>query len=179
MAPNRLTTTFHGFLANLRRHVVAISLGLVIGCCSMIAVDAQIDLARADVVVPSDGHLVIMTAGGRTSFEIEVVDTVENRAKGLMFRTEMAPDHGMLFDFHREEPVWFWMKNTYLPLDMIFARADGTVISIAENTIPLSEATVPSNGPVRFVFEVNAGTVARLGIRVGDRLLHPRTGHVN
>ena len=129
--------------------------------------------ARADVTV-ADQSLEVVTSKGRQRFVVEVVDTAESRAKGLMFRTEMAPDHGMLFDFRREEPVWFWMKNTYLPLDMIFARADGTILSIAENTTPLSEAMVPSNGPVRFVLELNAGSAARLGLKAGDRLAHAR-----
>jgi len=126
------------------------------------------------VAMPPD-RLEIATAKGAThAFTVEIVDTPELRAQGLMFRTRMDPDHGMLFDFKREEPVWFWMKNTYLPLDMIFVKADGTILSVAENTTPLSEATVPSGGAVRFVFEVVAGTAKRLGIARGDRLLHPR-----
>ncbi|NLH79834.1 MAG: DUF192 domain-containing protein [Phyllobacteriaceae bacterium] len=118
--------------------------------------------------------LEIVTAKGRPAFEIEIVDTDESRAEGLMFRKQMAPDHGMLFDFRREQPVWFWMKNTYLPLDMIFARADGSIVSIATDAVPLSEDTISSGGSVRFVLEVNAGTAARLGLAPGDRLVHPR-----
>lgn len=119
------------------------------------------------------GRLEIRTAKATHSFSVEIADTEAKRADGLMFRTQMAPDHGMLFDFKREQPVWFWMKNTYLPLDMIFVKPDGTILSIAENTTPLSEATVPSGGPVRFVFEVVAGTVKRLGIAPGDKVMHP------
>lgn len=119
------------------------------------------------------GRLEIRTAKATHSFSVEIADTEAKRADGLMFRTQMAPDHGMLFDFKREQPVWFWMKNTYLPLDMIFVKPDGTILSIAENTTPLSEATVPSGGPVRFVFEVVAGTVKRLGIAPGDKVVHP------
>ena len=129
--------------------------------------------ARAEAPIAVD-RLEIVTAKARHGFTVEIVDTDETRAKGLMFRKDMAPDHGMLFDFRREQPVWFWMKNTYLPLDMIFTRADGTILSIATDTTPLSEATVPSGGPVRFVLEVVAGTSARLGLRPGDRLVHPR-----
>ncbi len=132
-----------------------------------------VEPARAETPAAS-ARLEIRTARATHAFSIEIADTDAKRAEGLMFRTEMAPDHGMLFDFKREEAVWFWMKNTYLPLDMIFARADGTIASIAENTTPLSEATVPSGAPVRFVFEVVAGTAARLGIKAGDRLVHPR-----
>jgi uncharacterized membrane protein (UPF0127 family) len=119
-------------------------------------------------------RLEVVTARGAQVFRVEVVDTDETRARGLMFRTEMAADQGMLFDFRREESVAFWMKNTYLPLDMIFVRADGKIRSIAADTTPLSEAPVAAGGPVRFVLEVNAGTAARLGIRPGDTIVHPR-----
>lgn len=117
--------------------------------------------------------LEIVTAGGRHVFRAEVADTDEKRAEGLMFRTKLDQDYGMLFDFKREQPVFFWMKNTYVSLDMIFVRANGTIAHIAENTTPLSEATVPSQNPVRFVFEVVAGTAKRLGIKPGDRVVHP------
>ena len=129
--------------------------------------------ARAEAPL-AQGRLEIRTAKASHGFSIEIVDTEEKRAEGLMFRTEMAADHGMLFDFRREQPVAFWMKNTYLPLDMIFVKADGRILSIAENTTPMSEALVPSRGAVRFVFEVVAGTSKRLGIAPGDRMIHPR-----
>jgi len=128
--------------------------------------------ARAEAPLGA-GRLEIRSATARHPFTVEIADTEPKRAEGLMFRTEMAADHGMLFDFKREQPVWFWMKNTYLSLDMIFVKADGQILSIAEDTTPLSEATVPSGGPVRFVFEVRAGTSKRLGIRPGDRIVHP------
>lgn len=130
-------------------------------------VRAETPLARAD-------RVEAVTATGRHVFTVEVVDTDETRARGLMFRTQMAPDAGMLFDFRTEQPVWFWMKNTYLPLDMIFVRADGTIRAIAADATPLSEATVASGGPVRFVLELNAGTAARIGLKAGDKLVHPR-----
>jgi uncharacterized membrane protein (UPF0127 family) len=79
----------------------------------------------------------------------------------------------MLFDFERAEPVTMWMKNTYLPLDMLFIRPDGTVSRIAADTEPLSTAIIPSGGPVSAVLELNAGTAAKLGIQVGDRVEHP------
>jgi uncharacterized membrane protein (UPF0127 family) len=123
----------------------------------------------------ADTVLTIRTAAGaETRFEVEVVDDDESRSKGLMFRKSMADDHGMLFDFRREEPVYFWMKNTYLPLDMIFIRADGTIRSIATDATPLSEATISSKGAVRFVLEVNAGTAKRLGWKAGDTVRHVR-----
>jgi uncharacterized membrane protein (UPF0127 family) len=87
-----------------------------------------------------------------------------------MYREEMAPDRGMLFDFGTERRAAMWMKNTYLALDMLFIRADGTVARIAADALPLSELIIDSREPVRFVLELNAGTVARLGIAAGDRL---------
>lgn len=118
-------------------------------------------------------RLEIVTDTGRHAFAIERATTPDQRAKGLMFRKSLAPDYGMLFDFHREEPAAFWMKNTYVSLDMIFARADGTIANIAEATTPFSEAPVPSAGPVRFVLEVVAGTARRIGAKPGDKLVHP------
>ncbi len=94
-------------------------------------------------------------------------------AQGLMFRRSMAPDRGMLFDFERTEPVAMWMKNTYLPLDMLFIRADGTVARIAADTEPLSTRTITSGEPVLGVLELNAGTAARLGLHPGDKVEHP------
>ncbi|MEJ1161422.1 DUF192 domain-containing protein [Prosthecomicrobium sp. N25] len=118
-------------------------------------------------------RLELVTASGRHAFRIEIAADDEKRAEGLMFRTKLDPDYGMLFDFKREQPVYFWMKNTYVSLDMIFIRADGTIAHIAENTTPLSEATVPSQASVRFVLEVVAGTSKRLGLKAGDKVVHP------
>ena len=114
--------------------------------------------------------LEIATKNGVHIFGVEMAVTPEEQAKGLMFRRELAEKQGMLFDFHREQPTSFWMKNTYIPLDMIFIRADGRILRIAENTVPLSEALVPSGGPVRAVLEVIGGTAKKLGIAAGDRV---------
>jgi len=117
--------------------------------------------------------LEIATRSGVHSFSVEVVATEEERQKGLMFRKQLPEGTGMLFDFKVDAPVSFWMKNTYIPLDMIFIRGDGRIASIAENTEPLSERLIPSNGPVRGVLEVIGGTAKKLGIRPGDRVAHP------
>jgi uncharacterized membrane protein (UPF0127 family) len=117
-------------------------------------------------------RLELVTAGGRHVFRVEIAADDEKRAEGLMFRTKLDPDYGMLFDFKREQPVYFWMRNTYVSLDMIFIRADGTVAHIAENTTPLSEATVSSQFPVRYVLEVVAGTSKKLGLKAGDKVVH-------
>jgi uncharacterized membrane protein (UPF0127 family) len=116
--------------------------------------------------------LEIASKKGVHVFAVELASTPEEQAKGLMFRRELPEGQGMLFDFHREQPTSFWMKNTYIPLDMIFIRGDGRILRIAENTVPLSEALVSSGGPVRAVLEVNAGTARKLGIAPGDRVAH-------
>jgi uncharacterized membrane protein (UPF0127 family) len=135
-------------------------------------------LALACLLVPARAEgpmepLTIVSRGGRHAFEVEVMRDDAGRAQGLMFRRSMAPDRGMLFDFERSEPVTMWMKNTYLPLDMLFIRADGTVARIATDTEPLSTRTIASGEPVLGVLELNAGTAARLGLHAGDRVEHP------
>jgi uncharacterized membrane protein (UPF0127 family) len=112
--------------------------------------------------------LEIVTATGTYPFSVEVMRTPEQLEKGLMFRRYMPDNRGMLFDFKSEQPVAFWMKNTYLPLDMIFISKAGKIVSIAENAEPLSEKLIPSGAPVSGVLEVNAGTAARIQVKPGD-----------
>ena len=131
--------------------------------------------AAPEVAVPTRSDTAILaTANGTHQFTVEIADDPVERARGLMYREEMARDHGMLFDFAREGEQAFWMKNTPLPLDIIFIRADGTVVSIAADTTPYSTESIPSEGPARFVLEVNAGVAADIGLAPGDRLLHRR-----
>ena len=142
----------------------------------LLPIFAGIVLALIWIVPPhaaTTGTLEIASKTGVHSFTVEVVATDEERAKGLMFRRELPEGRGMLFDFRRERPVAFWMKNTYVPLDMIFIRADGRILRIAENTQPMSESLVPSGGPVLGVLEVIAGTAKKLGIEPGDRVSYP------
>jgi uncharacterized membrane protein (UPF0127 family) len=117
-------------------------------------------------------RLEIVTRAGVHVFDVEFANTPEERSKGLMFRRELPQGRGMLFDFGAEGPVAMWMKNTYVSLDMLFIRADGTIARIAENTVPHSEATIQSGPPVKAVLEVVAGTAKRLGIAPGDRVAH-------
>jgi uncharacterized membrane protein (UPF0127 family) len=117
--------------------------------------------------------LEIASKNGVHVFAVEMAVTPEQQARGLMFRRELPEGQGMLFDFQHEQPTSFWMKNTTIPLDMIFIRGDGRIARIAENTVPLSEALVSSGGSVRAVLEVIAGTAKRLGIAPGDRVAHP------
>ncbi len=117
--------------------------------------------------------LTIVSGANRHRFQVEVARTDAERAQGLMFRRSLAPDRGMLFDFKRVEPVSMWMQNTYISLDMLFIRPDGSIARIAERTEPLSTRTIPSGEPVLAVLEVIGGTAERLGIKAGDRVEHP------
>ena len=118
--------------------------------------------------------LSIETADGTHSFDVELAISGEQRARGLMFRQDMAPDAGMLFLYRSDRVINMWMANTLIPLDMLFIEANGRIARIEENTIPLSRTTVSSRGRARAVLELNAGTVRRLGIGVGDRVVHDR-----
>jgi hypothetical protein len=117
--------------------------------------------------------LEIVSTTGVHAFTVELVDNDADREKGLMFRKELPEGRGMLFDFHAEAPVSFWMENTYIPLDMIFIRGDGSILRIAENATPLSTKIIPSGGPVRAVLEVIGGTARKMGIAPGDKVASP------
>ena len=120
--------------------------------------------------------LEIVTKNGVQVFSVEMATTEEEKQTGLMYRKELADGKGMLFDFNPEQEVSMWMKNTYVSLDMIFIRADGRILRIAENTEPLSTKIISSGGPARAVLEVVAGTAQKYGIRPGDRVGHPLFG---
>jgi uncharacterized membrane protein (UPF0127 family) len=117
--------------------------------------------------------LEIVTATGVHAFSVELASNDAERERGLMYRRFMPKDRGMLFDFKREEPVMFWMKNTYIPLDMIFISRAGVVVGVAANAEPLSERTIPSGGPCYGVLELNGGVAAGIGLKVGDKVRHP------
>lgn len=123
------------------------------------------------------GSLAIVTGAERHEFNVELASTPDQRSQGLMFRREMARDAGMLFDFGpRPRRASMWMKNTYIPLDMLFIKSDGEIESIAERTTPHSLEAISSRGPVRYVLELIGGTATRLGIRPGDRVDLPKEG---
>ncbi|RTL76420.1 MAG: DUF192 domain-containing protein [Bradyrhizobiaceae bacterium] len=117
--------------------------------------------------------LEIVTKSGVKVFNVEIARTTEEREQGLMYRKELPDGQGMLFDFSPQQEVSMWMKNTYVSLDMIFIRADGRILRIAENTKPLSERIISSGGPVKAVLEVVAGTARKDGIAAGDRVAGP------
>jgi uncharacterized membrane protein (UPF0127 family) len=112
----------------------------------------------------------IDTASGPQSFHVEIAADRASQERGLMFRDRMAADAGMLFDFHQDVQLAFWMKNTEIPLDMVFIRADGTVSSIEPNAVPYSTDPIPSAEPVRAVLEINGGRAYALGIKPGDHV---------
>jgi uncharacterized protein len=120
--------------------------------------------------------LEIVTSSGTHAFSVEIMRTDPERERGLMFRRFLPKDRGMLFAFETERPLMMWMKNTYLPLDMIFIARSGKVVGVAENTTPLSEKIISSGVPAFAVLEVNAGTAARIGLRIGDTVRHPVFG---
>lgn len=118
----------------------------------------------------ADEGLDIVTATGSHHYDVEIADSEAARERGLMDRHEMAAGHGMLFEFPRRAPVSFWMKNTYLPLDMIFIDQGGVVRNVVENAKPLSEALIPSRLPVVAVLELNAGQAKAIDLRPGDKV---------
>ncbi|MGF1593022.1 MAG: DUF192 domain-containing protein [Kiloniellaceae bacterium] len=120
------------------------------------------------------GALSIETAAGAThDFTVEIAATADQRAQGLMFRDRMAADAGMLFLFEGAQVRAMWMKNTLIPLDMLFIDGEGKIVRIEERTVPHSERAISSGGPVTAVLELNAGTASRLVIKPGDRVRHP------
>lgn len=120
------------------------------------------------------GQLTIESANGEThEFKVELAETESERAQGLMYRRSLNEDSGMLFLYPRSRRTSMWMKNTFIPLDIIFIDEVGRIIRIAERTIPESTQSIPSGGPVKAVLEINAGVSERLGIAVGDQVYHP------
>jgi hypothetical protein len=114
--------------------------------------------------------LVIATGAGEVTLNVEIARSAEQRSQGLMFRTAMAPDAGMLFIYQTSGTISMWMKNTILSLDMLFIAGDGRITRIVRHTTPMSEAVIGSRGVVRAVLEFNAGAARRLGIKAGDRV---------
>ena len=118
-------------------------------------------------------QVTIQTANGPQSWTVELASDNASRSKGLMFRESMAPFTGMLFRFEQTRPVYMWMKNTFISLDMIFADQAGVVTHIHRGAVPQSLVIISSRFPARYVLEVNAGEVDRYGVAVGNRLSHP------
>jgi uncharacterized membrane protein (UPF0127 family) len=130
-------------------------------------------LAPAADAVPRRDTLKIVTASGTHAIDIEVAESNEDKALGLMFRTSLPENAGMLFPYDTPQELTMWMRNTYIPLDMVFIRADGVVHRIEAMTEPLSDKLIASQGPVTAVLELRGGAAHRLGLKPGDKILHP------
>lgn len=127
--------------------------------------------------LPTELVTVQTAAGQEHVFTSEMALTREQQATGMMFRTEMAPDEGMLFVFPEVRRASFWMRNTLIPLDLIFVRANGRITNIVENATPKTDTSRRSQGRVKAVFEIPGGRAAELGIKAGDLVVHPAFGH--
>ncbi|MEO0428935.1 MAG: DUF192 domain-containing protein [Pseudomonadota bacterium] len=127
----------------------------------------------ADAAGCAVDRVIVEAEGAPVLYRVEIADEPAEHARGLMFRKEMAADAGMLFLFDTPRPAAFWMRNTFISLDMIFIAPDGSVLNVAENTVPFSEAPQRSAGDVAAVLEVNAGEAARHGIGPGTPIRHP------
>ena len=146
--------------------VLAVLVLTFAGGCALAATGPQAGLPVETITVD--------TKTGPHSFKVEVAADEQSRETGLMFRKTMAPDAGMLFDFETPQAVSFWMENTILPLDMLFVRADGTIVRIKRNATPYSRENIPSGEPVQLVIELNAGRAQALGIQEGGHVHAPQ-----
>jgi uncharacterized membrane protein (UPF0127 family) len=134
-------------------------------------------LAQSHDITFKKSSLIVETGGREIKFDVELALNDAERSRGLMFREKLGPYDGMLFDFYQEAPVSFWMKNTLIPLDMVFIAGDGTVKHVHANATPLSTDSIPSQFPVRAVLEINGGSARLLGIKPGDKVRHPIFGN--
>lgn len=141
-----------------------------------LAATAQTPQGEPQPTLPIEDLWIETERGARYHFDVEMATTPQQQSMGLMFREEMATDAGMLFVFPEPRPASFWMRNTLIPLDMLFIDAGGRIVNIHERTEPLSETSRPSDGPVRGVLEINGGLSQVLGIASGDQVMHPAFG---
>jgi uncharacterized membrane protein (UPF0127 family) len=124
-------------------------------------------------VAANTGEVVLQTESGPHRFNVEIAQTEEERRIGLMYRRNLADNAGMLFVYDEPQPILMWMKNTYIPLDMIFIDAGGKVLRIERRTEPFSTDPIPSGGPVQGILEVKAGTTESIGLKPGDEVILP------
>ena len=139
------------------------------GAAPLIGADGQSGLDE----LPSERIVLETRANGRHEYRAWRADTPETRGRGLMYVAALADDQAMIFVYEQPQVVSMWMKNTYIPLDMLFVDARGCIVSIAERTKPLSLASIESASPVVLVVEIKGGEVAARGAKAGDRVLRP------
>jgi uncharacterized membrane protein (UPF0127 family) len=146
-----------------------IFISLIAACLMMVSFNV---VQAADA--PTEKLTVISAKdGSKHDFDVEIADTPTDREIGLMYRTMMDPDHGMLFEMEQNAVVQFWMKNTLIPLDMVFVASDGTIKAIHADAIPQDLTGISSEAPVTGVIELNGGRAKALGLAVGDKVVHP------
>ncbi|WGM38867.1 DUF192 domain-containing protein [Caulobacter sp. NIBR1757] len=148
----------------------ALLLAAALSCSGLAACKGE--QAKPETLISALEPLTVTTASGPVKFQVEIADDETERQNGLMWRESLAPDRGMLFDFKEEAQRSFWMKNTLIPLDILYIAADGTVVSIAQLTTPKSEAPIPSHGAALGVLEIAGGRAGELGIKPGDKVSH-------
>jgi uncharacterized protein len=147
----------------LLRYLRAIVIGALL--CAAAAASASVSFEESSLTVDA--------ANGQFEFLVELALSPAQRGQGLMFRESLEEDRGMLFDFGKPQRATMWMRNTYVPLDMLFIDGNGQITQIAADTQPLSDAVIASREPVRAVLELRGGVSAKLGIKPGDRVIHP------
>ena len=151
----------------MQKHAGILFAALVLSATSATGSGPAADLSAFD-----QSQLTIETQAGQRDFDVFVAKTREQQRRGLMYVRELPENEGMLFIHEYDAIRSMWMKNTYIPLDMLFISAEGEIRNIAADTVPFSLDAVRSDGPVRAVLELNAGTAKRLGIDAGDRVIH-------
>jgi uncharacterized membrane protein (UPF0127 family) len=157
----------------VRRAAVALALAMMTAAPAMAQIPRQDPkTCRGQPEIKPLEPLQVRTDKGASNFQVEIADSDMEREYGLMCRRALAADRGMLFLFAKATPQMFWMRNTLIPLDIVYIGADGRVVSISRNVQPLDESGAPSAGPAKFVLELAAGRAAQIGLLPGDRVLH-------
>jgi uncharacterized membrane protein (UPF0127 family) len=153
-----------------RRYLLVLLAALPLAALPLAGRAQSVDSGKPQPDLPKESLVIVTRDGVKHAFMVEMAVKPDQQMVGEMFRTSVPEDGGMLFDWRVVQESQMWMKNTLVPLDMVFIKPDGTIRAIAENTVPQSLAVIDSRGPVRATLELAGGLTAKLGIRVGDRV---------